>query len=88
MIKYNMFYFNYRNVKASVSNPTVVSLYFNTYSSSIEVKLFRSFLCNPYDCHMWSKYKHYSHKRVVVAINNKYIILFSILRGGGSMSAI
>jgi hypothetical protein len=55
---------------------------FKTCSSSIKVKLFRSFLCNAYGCHLWSTYKEYLYKRVLVAINNIYRQLFRILRGG------
>jgi hypothetical protein len=58
---------------------------FKTCSSSIKVKLFRSFLCNAYGCHLWSTYKEYLYKRVLVAINNIYRQLFRILRGGESM---
>jgi len=49
--------------------------------------LFRTFICNAYDCHLWSKYKQYSYKRIVVAFYNIYPILFGIQRGE-SMSAI
>ena len=54
---------------------------FKTFSSSIKVKLFRSFLCNAYGCHLWSTYKQYTYKCVVVVFNNIYRKLFGILSG-------
>ena len=54
---------------------------FKTCSSNIKVKLFRSFLCNTSDCHL------YSYKGVVVVFNKRYRKLFGIVMGGG-MSAI
>ena len=42
---------------------------FKTCSSSIKVKLFRSFLWNAYGCHLWSTYKQYMYKWVVVGNN-------------------
>jgi len=58
------------------------SSHFKTCSSNIKVKLFRSFLCNAYGCHFWSKYKQYLSKRAVMAFNNTYRKLFGILREG------
>jgi len=60
---------------------------FKTCSSGIKVKLFRSFLYNAFDCYLWSTYKQYKHKRVVVGFNNIYRNLFGIL-WGESLSAI
>ena len=76
-----------RYVKSLYSRGNMLISRFKTCSSSIKVKLFRSFLCNAYGCHLWSTYKQYTYKRVVVAFNNIYRKLFGILRGE-SMSAI
>jgi len=46
-----------------------------------------SILCYAYGCHLWSTYKQYTHKRVVVAFNDIDRKLFGILRKE-SMSAI
>ena len=59
-----------RYVKSLYSRGNMLISRFKTCSSSIKVKLFRSFLCNAYGCHLWSTYKQYTHKRVVVAFNN------------------
>ena len=76
-----------RHVKSLYSRGNMLISRFKTCSFSIKLKLFRSFLCNAYGCHLWSKYKQYSYKRVVVAFNNIYRQLFGISRGE-SMSAI
>jgi len=76
-----------RYVKSLYSRGNMLINRFKTCSSSIKVKLFRSFLCNAYVCHLWSTYKQYTYKRIVVAFNNIYRILFGILKGE-SMSSI
>ena len=60
---------------------------FKTCSHEVKVNLFKSFLSNAYGCHLWTKYKQCTFKRVVVAYNNIYRKLFGIKRGE-SMSAI
>ena len=67
-----------RYVKSLYSRGNMLISRFKTCSSSIKVKLFRSFLCNAYSCHLWSTYKQYSFKRVVVAFNNIYRKSFGI----------
>ena len=49
-----------RYVKLLNSRGNMPSNRFKTCSSNIKVKLFRSFLCNAYDCHFWSTYKQYT----------------------------
>ena len=73
-----------RYVKSLYSRGNMLISRFKTCSSSIKVKLFRSFLCNAYGCHLWSTYKQYTYKRVVVAFNNIYRKLFGILRWEGT----
>ena len=69
---------NMRYVKSLYSRGNVLINRFKTCSSSIKVT---SFFCNAYICHLWSTYKQYTYKRVVVAFNNISRKLFSILRG-------
>ena len=54
---------------------------FKTCSFTIKEKWFRSFLCNAHGCHLWSTYKQYTYKHVVMAFNNIYRNLFGILWG-------
>ena len=55
----------YKYVKSLYSRGSMLISRFKT------VKLFSSFLCNDYGCHLWSKYKQYSYRCVVVAFNNE-----------------
>ena len=76
-----------RYVKSLYSRGNMLISRFKICSSSIKVKLFRLFLCKTYGSHLWSIYKQYTYKRILVAFNNIYRNLFGIL-WGKSLSAI
>jgi len=63
-------------VKSIYSRGNMLISCFKTCSSSSKVQLFRSFFCNAYGCHLWSMYKQYTHKRVVVAFNIQKIVWY------------
>ncbi len=53
---------------------------FSTCSNEAKIKLFKSFCCNLYSCHLWSSFKKSSFHKVRVAYNNCFRILFKLPR--------